>query len=300
MKKHWSVCMAALVIILFTVSNARAADFPGREKPKYQKASYIEIDNLYKEYSKGEPIIVDVRSKLEYDTIHIKGAQHVPLGNTLFERKIKAIGKKNAGKKIVFYCNGTTCYKSYEAQLRAAAARVPNTHAFDLGIPGWAELFPEETVLLGKMMTESRVKWIPKSEFRKKSLSWEKFKEMSAKGNSRVIDARDNVQKGILTSRVLAGLSPEERRNLDDFIKKNKTMLSDLSSRSKVVPQPLDKLVKNIIQRGMFKDRRLLLFDQVGKQVRWLMYRLEEAGYTEYYFLAKGAQGVIGIQAYSD
>ena len=75
-------------------------------------------------------------------------------------------------------------------------------------------------------------------------------------------------------------------------------MTATLSAKGKVIDLPFDKLISNIINRGALKDKTLLIFDQVGKQVRWLMYQLESAGYSDYFFLSKGADGVIGVQVY--
>ena len=66
----------------------------------------------------------------------------------------------------------------------------------------------------------------------------------------------------------------------------------------KVLPIPLDKLIKNIIDKERMKDKQLLIFDQVGKQVAWLMYYLEDKGYKDYYFLKGGATSVFKDQTY--
>ena len=141
--------------------------------------------------------------------------------------------------------------------------------------------------------------WIPKSQFEGKCLTWEDFKSIAAQDGVRVIDARDNVQKGFMTTVAEAELSQEEKSILEEFRQKNTAMLDELSVKNKVIAQPFDQLIKNIIQKEKFQDQTLLIFDQVGKQVRWLMYHLEIAGYSSYYFLSDGAYGVIGIQAYS-
>ena len=44
----------------------------------------------------------------------------------------------------------------------------------------------------------------------------------------------------------------------------------------------------SLVKKGEFKNKQLLIFDAVGKQVRWLQYHLEDGGYSDYYFLAKG------------
>ena len=143
------------------------------------------------------------------------------------------------------------------------------------------------------------MRWIPKSQFEEKCLTWEDFKSMAAQDGVRVIDARDNVQKGFMTTAAEAELSQEEKSILEEFRQKNTAMLDALSVKNTVIAQPFDQLIKNIIQKGKFQDQTLLIFDQVGKQVQWLMYHLETTGYSNYYFLSDGAYGVIGIQAYS-
>jgi hypothetical protein len=147
-------------------------------------------------------------------------------------------------------------------------------------------------------MSESKVSWIPKSQFQEKCLSWEDFKAMAVQDGIRVIDARDKVQKGFMTTAAEAELTQEEKRTLQAFRQKNDDMLNVLSANQKVIAQPFDQLIKNIIQKEMFREQTLLIFDQVGKQVRWLMYHLETTGYTNYFFLSDGACGVIGMQAY--
>ena len=64
------------------------------------------------------------------------------------------------------------------------------------------------------------------------------------------------------------------------------------------LPIPLDKLVKNVIKKGNLKNKQLLIFDQVGKQVRWLMYHLVDQGYDDFYFLEGGATSVLKVQEY--
>ena len=44
----------------------------------------------------------------------------------------------------------------------------------------------------------------------------------------------------------------------------------------------------DLINKGEFKDKQLLILDAVGKQVEWLQYHLEAKGYSNYLFLEKG------------
>jgi hypothetical protein len=155
-------------------------------------------------------------------------------------------------------------------------------------------------MLLGKPMSGSHVNWIPESVFEAKCLAWKDFQAMAAQESARVIDTRDNVQKGFMTPAAEAALTHVEKATLDTFRQKNNDMLEVLSTHHKVIAQPFDMLIKNIISKGQFTDQTLLIVDQVGKQVRWLMYHLEAAGYTNYYFLSGGTYDVIGMQTYSE
>jgi rhodanese-related sulfurtransferase len=144
-----------------------------------------------------------------------------------------------------------------------------DVYAFDAGIPAWASAYPADTLLIGKEITDPEKQLIPKSEFKKVTVDFETFKKKAAAANAAVIDARDPMQR---------------TQKLPGF--------------EKAMPIPLDKLIKNVVSQGRMKDKQLLIFDQVGKQVRWLMYYLEDNGYKDYYFLKGGATAVLKEQKY--
>jgi hypothetical protein len=49
-----------------------ADEYPGRQDSRYQDVPYIETEALHDRFLNGEMLIVDVRSELEYETIHIE------------------------------------------------------------------------------------------------------------------------------------------------------------------------------------------------------------------------------------
>jgi rhodanese-related sulfurtransferase len=53
---------------------------------------------------------------------------------------------------------------------------------------------------------------------------------------------------------------------------------------------PSDRLTE-LLKKGEFKDKELLIMDAVGKQVEWVQYYLEMYGYSNYSFLEKGMLG---------
>jgi len=261
------VAVTACLVILGFASPGFASKFPHRKD--FPTVKTINSDELIKDYEAGKSIIVDVRSKIEYNVIHPVGALHVPIANVKFAKKVASLAKKNAGKKIVFYCNGITCLKSYKATQKAMGAGIDNVYAYDAGIPEWASLFPEKTLLLGKEVVDPEKQIIPKSEFKKKCLPFEEFKTKSASNGSLVIDVRDHIQR----SQKLPGL------------KKAKTI-------------PLDNFIPNFVEKKVNQDKHLYIFDQVGKQVRWLEYYLVDNGYQNFSFLKGGATAVLKTQKY--
>ena len=100
-------------------TNAKAASsegFPGRKK--YPDIPYMTIEQLDAEFD--EVITVDARTPLEFETIHINSAVNIPLNlkDDDFIKRAKELRTANPGKKIVFYCNGRSCMKSYKAATR--------------------------------------------------------------------------------------------------------------------------------------------------------------------------------------
>ena len=79
-----------------------------------------------------------------------------------------------------------------------------------------------------------------------------------------VIDVRDSYQ------RAAVGLFPFEEKWIP------------LSQKGRLSDQ---------IDRARRNGKTLLIYDEVGKQVRWLQYRLEQAGVKKYYFMKGGAKG---------
>jgi rhodanese-related sulfurtransferase len=259
-----------LAVWIFVMSMGRLAaeeDFPYREK--YPDVPTISTQDLFDKYKQGGTIIVDVRSDIEFAAIHPVGSQHIPIGRSDFIDRVGALIEMNPGAEIAFYCNGITCLKSYEAVEKAQEAGYKNCFAYDAGIPDWEDVYPEHTLLLGEKVTDPAKQIIPESEFKKHLSSFEEFKAKASDPKAIVIDVRDHIQKS-----------------------------GDLPGIETALSIPLDKFIPNFVEREINQDKTLLIFDQVGKQVFWLMYYLVKHGYQDYFFLNKGATGVLEKQEY--
>lgn len=249
-----------VVCVLLLVGTSFAEEFPLREK--YPDVTPITIDNLSASYD--STIIIDVRSKSEFEVIHIEKAQNIPVTKGSFLADLEKARGKTDSQKVAFYCNGHTCAKSYKAAKKAAEAGFQNIYCFDAGIFEWTTAYPEKSVLLGKTPVDPG-KLISKDALNAKKLDWAAFSAKAAEKDAMVVDVRDPFQ-----------------RAKDASLDQNKSV--NLKGVRNI---PLERLTK-LLSKGEFKNKQLLIFDAVGKQVRWLQYYLEEGGYSNYAFLAKG------------
>lgn len=249
------------VLLIMSFSAVAADDFPGRKI--YPKVPYIEIDALYKELD--NVVVVDARSNYEYETLRIKNSILIPLtlGSNQFSKKLQTLRDENPGKKIVFYCNGHTCMKSYKAAQRSKIyVGLDNVFAFDAGIFDWAKKYPEQALLLGKELDDTS-KLISKENFKKRFLPAEKFIK-TANDSVMILDIRDRIERDgfyIFSGHEASiSLNGHEREKLEKFFKK--------------------------VKRA---GKPLYVYDMVGKQVRWFQYYIESKGIKEYYFMEGGA-----------
>lgn len=235
-------------------------DFPGRAK--YKKVPYIELADLYKQLK--DVVVVDARSKLEFETLRVKDSVNIPVASKKFEEEVAKL-RSTTDKPIVFYCNGHTCMKSYIATKKAMAANVDKVFAFDAGIFDWTKAHPDQAVLLGSSPVNLS-HLIPKSNFKKRLLSPDDFSTRATAEDKKymIIDVRDKFQ------RAGVGFYPglERWASLDQ-----------------------QKKLNSYVKRALKQGRTLLIYDEVGKQVRWLQYALEKAGAKNYYFMHHGARG---------
>ncbi|WP_455205948.1 rhodanese-like domain-containing protein [Kaarinaea lacus] len=255
-----------LFLIMFVSSVGADEGFPGRQK--FPDVPYIQLEDLFQR--KNDVVIVDARSQYEFETLRIKGAVNIPIANKNFESKLLQL-RKSTSKAIIFYCNGHRCMKSYQAVKKAWEVQVQDVYAFDAGIFDWTRAYPKHAVLLGKSPVNPK-KLIASRNFEARLLDPDKFSEsiLHQKGKSIVIDVRDKFQRSGI------GFYPglEKWASLDDRKKLNR-----------------------YIQQAKRENKTLFIYDEVGKQVRWLQYALEKAGVRNYYFMDKGARAYYDLLA---
>lgn len=253
--------LAFLLVSFFFISGlaqAKVADeFPVRKL--YPAVPVVEIEDLFKRFDKV--IIVDVRSAYEYQTLKITGALNISLSAGNFVQQMEQLRKANPDKEIVTYCNGKTCKKSYQATQKCRDHNIDNVTTYDAGIFDWARKYPHKAELLGQSPVDPN-KLISKDDFKKRLIDPDKFEAMMARKEIMVLDVRDSFQREALS--LFPGI--EQRVYLDDTAK-----------------------LDFYISQALREKKTVLFYDAAGRQVRWLMYYLENRGLRDYAFMKGGA-----------
>ena len=267
MKNFISQSFILVVILLISAPQIEAAaskeksEYPGRSL--YVDVKHIKLADLTREFA--NVIIVDARSPYEFNTLHINGSFNVPLNSSSYKDKMKELRKLNPKKKIITYCNGKTCMKSYKAVRKAKSAGIKNIFAFDAGIFDWAKANPDKASLLGKTPINPK-HLIAKKVFKTKLIPAKEFMTKAREYKGMIVDTRDSLQR----DGIALFFGHESRASLQEEDKLNK-----------------------LISTAIKNNKTMFIYDETGKQVRWLMYRLEQRGVKEYYFMKGGAKNYL-------
>lgn len=260
------ILLLSLVASLLSTSvwaNKNCEKFVLRCDPEFEKAPWIETPALTDAVKKGNAIVVDVRSDTEFNIINVAGCVQIQVGK-MTEKDLANLRGKEDAKIMAFYCNGTSCKKSYKATLKAMEWGYKNVFVYDDGIFEWALANPEMTNFFGEKLTKENVKQklISREAFKAKCIPPTEFIEKMKSGKYTVIDIRD----------------PNERKEDPITVPGIKQMDFDIIAKTiALANSPVPKA-------------EVLFFDNVGKQVDWLQYYLDKNGVKNYYFLDGGVR----------
>jgi rhodanese-related sulfurtransferase len=235
---------------------APAEEYPLRAK--YPEVRPITTPELTKRIS--EVVVVDVRSGFEYKTLRVKDAVHIQVSDFRFDDKVRELYEARK-LPLVFYCNGTTCAKSYDAARKAIRGPKIDCYVYDPGIFDWAKNNPDRTELLGKGPIKTS-DLIDKEKFKARLIEPKDFTARMGP-NAIVLDVRDRSQRDVT-------LFPFQEKRIPFDQQEEMNALFDQAKR---------------------ENKTLLIYDKVGHQVQWMQYHLERSGVRNYYFMKGGEEG---------
>lgn len=248
------------MLLISGVTGSAAASnedaFPNRKL--FPELAYISIEDLSRNYEKF--IVVDVRSPFEYHTLHAVGAINIPRAAKDFVPRMKELRASNKGKTIVLYCNGKKCKQSYKAGRMCYQNQIGNVLVYDQGINDWAKTYPKLAVLLGNTPVD-RNKLLGEDVIRQHMVPYDEFVRLANSQNAVIIDIRDAVDREAIS--LFMG---REKRADYRHIKKLEALLDEAARARQAV----------------------LIYDNAGTEVGWLMYHLKDRKIKRFYFLKGG------------
>jgi len=129
--------------------------------------NYIDYNQFVSE--KGKSVIIDVRSKPEYDLYHIESAVHVSAEASEFTDRLSKAVRNNRDAKIIFYCNGFSCIKSTDAFLSAQKQDFSNIAVYLGGVAEIEEKAPDLLRMADGSNFDAR-KMVSREKFNEKEL----------------------------------------------------------------------------------------------------------------------------------
>lgn len=215
-------------------------------------------------------VIIDPRDFYEYYSLHIRGAINKPLNslNPSLIRKLINIGRPHG---IVFYCNSSSSSLAHRAASKAKLWGISNVYVYEEGIFDWALNNPDYTNCFNKPLSEypegyllrkiqqSRSHFIPLNQFHEKVAD-----------SYMIIDIR---------------MRHERKHQLVTF--KNQKVLQ------------FDQLARHIKQGNLNDTERLLIYDNDEHSCTLLHMHLNEAKFSNYFFLRGGVINNSSIRDYT-
>lgn len=104
------------------------------------KTKEVSTEQMRRIVSDGGAVVLDTRTRLEFDAGHIPGAQNletVPAGAVA---AIEQLVKGDKTTALVLYCNGPFCQASRRLAEQLVGAGFTNVRRYQLGIPVWRAL----------------------------------------------------------------------------------------------------------------------------------------------------------------
>lgn len=208
-------------------------------------------------------VVIDARSWLEHEVIHIARAFHLP-ARDLRRGDIQTLLDANPGAVLVFYGSDAKSEPAWRAAHLALGWGFQPVHVLDGGVFEWAREAPEETIHFGARLTRETVEeaLITDEEHNAVSISAERVAALARTGRYAVYDLRtrqDRAEHSLLIPRL--------------------TRVS------------VERAVRFLDRGIIFPESGMIFIDADGTSTRTLHYWLRHHGKRDFYFLDGGLRG---------
>ena len=138
------ICSAALAVSAWMATDSAIAQTNGILQATLaeanQKTPEVSTEQLRRILADGSAIVLDTRTRLEFEAGHIPGARALGVPP---DQQVGAVERLVRGDKavaLVLYCNGPYCQASRRLAERLAGAGFTNVRRYQLGMPVWRAL----------------------------------------------------------------------------------------------------------------------------------------------------------------
>lgn len=142
----------AVAVIALTASNVSAENTSiyhatlAEPNQKTQEVSTVQLRHILAD---GSAIVVDTRTRAEFDAGHIPGARNLDAPPSDHVAAVERLLDGDRSKPLVLYCNGPYCQASRRLAEQLAVAGFTSVRRYQLGIPIWRALGGPTVIELG-------------------------------------------------------------------------------------------------------------------------------------------------------
>jgi rhodanese-related sulfurtransferase len=222
--------------------------------PSVQTISLRELWNLFHEVR-----VVDVRTRFEFDVVHIRDSLHRPLSGDQTRDAGDGLADLARGTTLVFTGNDPHDTRPFTAALEALGQGIP-VRVNRQGVLAWTDAFPSRSVLMGSCPADPEAV-LPNAVHRRRLIGPGEFPGATGLPNTLCIDIRSAYDRAPLPGRIPVRTIPME------------AFLEAVGCR-------------------VWSEKTLILLDRDSSRLPWLHRFLQAAGYDDLLFLEGGTQAL--------
>lgn len=146
------VTAMSLMLLAMTYAGANAETvsiYQATLSEPNQKTEEVSTEQLRRILSDGSAVVVDTRTRAEFDAGHVPGARNLDAAPDAVVAAVERLSNGNKSAALVLYCNGPFCQASKRLAEQLTTAGFTNVRRYQLGIPVWRALGGPTEIELG-------------------------------------------------------------------------------------------------------------------------------------------------------
>ncbi|MFH1152819.1 MAG: rhodanese-like domain-containing protein [Pseudomonadota bacterium] len=221
--------------------------------PSVQTLSLRELGAVF-----DDALVVDVRTRFEFDTVHINGSVNQPLAGDDGRDTDTDMQALSRGKSLVFTGNDALDTRPFKAALAATLGGLSPVRVLALGVLAWTDAFPDRATLMGSSPAVPG-EILPDAVHRQHLLDPKDFMEAIPRPDALVIDIRNAHDR------------------------------TQVPLNAPLHPIPMEAFLEAVGCR-VWSEKTLFILDSDNTRLAWLHRFLQAGGYDDVLFLNGGAR----------